>query len=171
MITSLPAKRISVILQRKTFIRVLPTRWRRKPASIEITSLSPYVYTFLYYFSFFCNLHCTLFVTNPADWLPCQLNYYHICVAARKRRCRTFRTHLRLRRLVSRTMSHPAMCSPVTYCDAISRRCRDLCGINMKQKISIFSPVTDLHPTSFIVVCVLELHNSTQRDFTTFYSV
>jgi len=135
MITSLPAKRISVILQRKTFIKVLPTRWRRKPASVE-------------------SRHC-----HPM----------YICVAARKRRCRTFRTHLR--RPVSRTMSHPAMCSPVTYCDAISRRCRDLCGINMKQKISIFSPVTDLHPTSFIVVCVLELHNSTQRDFTTFYSV
>ena len=25
-------------------MRVLPTRWRRKPAGIEITSLSPYVY-------------------------------------------------------------------------------------------------------------------------------
>ena len=43
MITNLPTKRISAILQWKTFIRVLPTRWRRKPASIEITSLSPYV--------------------------------------------------------------------------------------------------------------------------------
>jgi len=28
----------------KTYMRVLPTRWRRKPAGIEITSLSPYVY-------------------------------------------------------------------------------------------------------------------------------
>ena len=27
----------------KTFLRVLPTRWRRKPAGIEITSLPPYV--------------------------------------------------------------------------------------------------------------------------------
>ena len=27
----------------KTFIGVLPTRWRRKPTGIEITSLSPYV--------------------------------------------------------------------------------------------------------------------------------
>jgi len=44
MITSLPRKRISAISQWKTFLRVLPTRWRRKPASIEITSLSPYVY-------------------------------------------------------------------------------------------------------------------------------
>ena len=27
--------------------------------------------TFLYFlYSFFCNLQCTLFVTNPADWLP-----------------------------------------------------------------------------------------------------
>ena len=43
MITSSPTKRISAISQRKTFIRVLPTRWRRKPAGIEITSLSPYV--------------------------------------------------------------------------------------------------------------------------------
>ena len=44
MITSLPTKRISAISHRKkTFIRVLPTRWRRKPASVEITSLSPYV--------------------------------------------------------------------------------------------------------------------------------
>jgi len=29
------------------FIRVLPTRWRRKPAGSEITSLSPYVYDML----------------------------------------------------------------------------------------------------------------------------
>ena len=29
--------------------------------------------TFLYFpYSFFCNLQCTLFVTNPADWLPYQ---------------------------------------------------------------------------------------------------
>jgi len=26
-------------------MRVLPTRWQRKPAGIEITSLSPYVFT------------------------------------------------------------------------------------------------------------------------------
>ena len=38
-------KRISVISQWKTFIRVLPTRWRWKPAGIETTSLSPYVYS------------------------------------------------------------------------------------------------------------------------------
>ena len=38
MITSLPTKLISAISQRETFIRVLPTRWRRKPAGIEITS-------------------------------------------------------------------------------------------------------------------------------------
>jgi len=44
MITSLSRKRISAISQWKTFLRVLPTRWRRKPAGIEITSLSPYVY-------------------------------------------------------------------------------------------------------------------------------
>ena len=44
MVTSLPTKRISVISQRKTIIRVLPTRWRRKPAGIEITPLSPYIY-------------------------------------------------------------------------------------------------------------------------------
>ena len=43
-ITSLPTKRISAISQWKTFVRVLPTRWRRKPAGTEITSLSPYVY-------------------------------------------------------------------------------------------------------------------------------
>jgi len=43
MITNLPTKRISATLQWKTFIRVLPTRWRRKPASIDIMSLSPYV--------------------------------------------------------------------------------------------------------------------------------
>ena len=43
MTISLPTKRISVISQRKTFIKVLPTRWRRKPAGTEITSLSPYV--------------------------------------------------------------------------------------------------------------------------------
>ena len=44
MVISLPTKRISVISQWKTFITVLSTRWRRKPAGIEITSLSPYVY-------------------------------------------------------------------------------------------------------------------------------
>ena len=43
MITSLPTKRISAISRWKLFIRVLPTRWRRKPAGIEITSLSTYV--------------------------------------------------------------------------------------------------------------------------------
>jgi len=43
MITSLPTKRISAISQRQTFMRVLRTRWRRKPAGIEITSLSHYV--------------------------------------------------------------------------------------------------------------------------------
>jgi len=42
MVISLPTKRISVISQWKTFIRVLPTRWRRKPAGIEFTSLLPY---------------------------------------------------------------------------------------------------------------------------------
>ena len=43
VVTSLPTKRISAISQWKTFITVLPTRWRRKPAGIEITLLSPYV--------------------------------------------------------------------------------------------------------------------------------
>jgi len=38
VITSLPTKLISAISQRETFIRVLPTRRRRKPAGIEITS-------------------------------------------------------------------------------------------------------------------------------------
>ena len=33
----------------KTYMRVLPTRWRRKPAAIEITSLSPYVYENIFY--------------------------------------------------------------------------------------------------------------------------
>ena len=42
MINSLPTKRISAISQWKTFIRVLPTRWRRKSAGNDITSLSPY---------------------------------------------------------------------------------------------------------------------------------
>ena len=45
MITSSPTKLISAISQWKTFIRVLPTRWRRKPAGNEITSLSPYAYS------------------------------------------------------------------------------------------------------------------------------
>ena len=40
-ITILPMKLISAISQRKTSIGVLPTRWRRKPAGIEITSPSP----------------------------------------------------------------------------------------------------------------------------------
>jgi len=33
----------------KTFLRVLPTRWRRKPAGTEITPLSPYVYSPIYF--------------------------------------------------------------------------------------------------------------------------
>jgi len=45
MIISLPTKHISLISQSKTFVRVLPTRWRRKPAGIEIMSVSPYVFT------------------------------------------------------------------------------------------------------------------------------
>ena len=44
MITNLPTKRSSAISQWKTFISVLPTRWRRKPASIEIATLSAYVF-------------------------------------------------------------------------------------------------------------------------------
>ena len=43
MSVSLPTELISVISQWKTFIRVLPTRRRRKPAGIEITSPSPCV--------------------------------------------------------------------------------------------------------------------------------
>ena len=45
MITSLPTKRISAISQWKPFLRVVPTRWRWMPAGIEITSLSPCVYS------------------------------------------------------------------------------------------------------------------------------
>ena len=48
MSVSLPTELISVISQWKTFIRVLPTRRRRKPAGIEITSPSPCVH---------CQLH------------------------------------------------------------------------------------------------------------------
>jgi len=43
MITSWPTECILAIWQWQTFIGVLPTRWRWKPAGIEITSLSPYV--------------------------------------------------------------------------------------------------------------------------------
>jgi len=44
MITILPTKRVSALAQCKTFMRVLPTRWRRKPVSIEIMLLLPYVF-------------------------------------------------------------------------------------------------------------------------------
>ena len=43
MIASLPTKRISATSQWQAFLRVLPTRWRWKPAGIEIMSQSPYV--------------------------------------------------------------------------------------------------------------------------------
>ena len=43
-ITRLPTERISARSQWQTFLRVLPTRWRPKPAGVEITSLPPYVY-------------------------------------------------------------------------------------------------------------------------------
>ena len=36
MISNLPTKRIKVISQERTFIRVLPTRWRRKPAGTDV---------------------------------------------------------------------------------------------------------------------------------------
>ena len=45
MIISSPTKHISAISHWIIFITVLPTRWRRKAAGIEITSLSPYVST------------------------------------------------------------------------------------------------------------------------------
>jgi len=35
MITNLPTKRIQVMSEQQTFLRVLPTRWRRKPAGID----------------------------------------------------------------------------------------------------------------------------------------
>ena len=38
----------------KTFLRVLPTRWRRTPAATEMTSLSPYVYSPIYFTLFIC---------------------------------------------------------------------------------------------------------------------
>ena len=41
---SLPTKHISAISQWKTFIRVLPTTWKRKPVSIGITSMLPCVH-------------------------------------------------------------------------------------------------------------------------------
>jgi len=36
-----------ITVKKKHFIRVLPTRWRQKPAGSEITSLSPCVYDML----------------------------------------------------------------------------------------------------------------------------
>jgi len=36
MITNLSTKRIWVISRRRAFVRVLPTRWRRKPAGIDV---------------------------------------------------------------------------------------------------------------------------------------
>ena len=39
--------------QWQTFMRVLPTKWRRKPAGIEIASLSLYVYVNLLSCSFY----------------------------------------------------------------------------------------------------------------------
>ena len=36
MISNLPTKRIKVISQQRTFVRVLPTRWRRKPAGTDV---------------------------------------------------------------------------------------------------------------------------------------
>jgi len=36
MISNLPTKRIKVISQQRTFVRVLPTRWRRKAAGTDV---------------------------------------------------------------------------------------------------------------------------------------
>ena len=70
MITSLPTERISAISQWQTFLRVLPTRWRRKPAGIEITSLSPYVYKFvcMYMCTVGFSLIVALFVSLRDHW-------------------------------------------------------------------------------------------------------
>ena len=58
MITSLPTKCISAISQWKSFLRVLPTRWRWKPAGIEITSLSPYVLISSFFTYLILMLYC-----------------------------------------------------------------------------------------------------------------
>jgi len=36
MITSFPTDRISAVSQWQTYLRVLPTRWRRKPSGIDM---------------------------------------------------------------------------------------------------------------------------------------
>ena len=69
MITSLPTKRISAISQWETFTRVLPTRWRRKPAGTEITSLSP-MYTFS---TSLCWASTRHHATRICCWAPARL--------------------------------------------------------------------------------------------------
>ena len=48
----------------KTFVRVLPTRWRRKPAGIEITSLSPCVYAFSRYLFLAITYICAILTSS-----------------------------------------------------------------------------------------------------------
>ena len=52
MIISLPTKRVSAISQWKSCLRVLCTRWRRKPAGIDIMPLSPSATTYTIFTKF-----------------------------------------------------------------------------------------------------------------------
>ena len=71
MITSSPSKRISAISQWKTFITVLPTRWRRKPAGIEITSLSPCVYSCVHFIMIIITTNFRSHFWRPLHWVLC----------------------------------------------------------------------------------------------------
>ena len=72
----------SAISQWKTFIRVLPTRWRRKPAGIEITSLTPYVYVHVYCYLFwfiFCTAsYCCVSQLDAHVRLLCAIKFYFV---------------------------------------------------------------------------------------------
>ena len=80
MLISLPTKRISAISLGKTFIRVLPTRWRRKPVGIEI-SLSPYVYMSVPHHVNSVEAECLRFSTETVQPSGCY-GPYNACTAA-----------------------------------------------------------------------------------------
>ena len=130
MITNLPTKRISAILQWKTFIRVLPTRWRRKPASIEITSPSP------------CAFKCpVLLLTNvtTAGWRQIR----RISISCTPDRNSTLLMHFGLKmNLVVTTLliySPPTFSRkhPASTCQCSERHCCQNCRIFIGRNIEI----------------------------------
>jgi len=75
MIINVPTKRIQAISQRQTFLRVLPTRWRRKPAGIDIDR--NYVIVTLRTWVALCLVGVS--INRTADTVKCYNYSYFVC--------------------------------------------------------------------------------------------